>query len=168
MDSTSKSTEKILTISPKIPEKSRPIPTNKYQPDEFGFVHSPNGSFWDMDGEYFNRFGFDVHGGHYADGVDYIPGSGWIPELGCYECDKEKYLQEDKFNFEDGESDDGCANFEGDLGGTFPAVKKEKVEEKDNKFDSFSGISGENKGKKTEKIEKFEELNDEWEEVEDE
>ena len=112
MDSTSKSTEKILTISPKIPEKSRPIPTNKYQPDEFGFVHSPNGSFWDMDGEYFNRFGFDVHGGHYADGVDYwggsekqIPGSGWIPELGCYECDKEKYLQEDKFNFEDGESD---------------------------------------------------------------
>ena len=30
--------------------------------DEQGFFVTPNGSFWDPDGVYFNREGFDKHG----------------------------------------------------------------------------------------------------------
>ena len=42
--------------------------------DDDGFFTTPNGSFWDMDGEYFNRYGYDIHGGKYIDKLDYIPG----------------------------------------------------------------------------------------------
>ena len=47
-----------------------------------------------MDGEYFNRHGFDIHGGKYINKLDYIPGPTWIEELGCYPEDKDKYQNE--------------------------------------------------------------------------
>lgn len=53
--------------------------------DKFGFYHTPNGSFWDCDGVYFNREGVDVHGGTYDDKMEYHPGEGWIDSLMCYE-----------------------------------------------------------------------------------
>ena len=70
--------------------------------DDDGFFRTPNGSFWDCDGEYFNRNGFDVHGGHYVNVLDYVPGPEWIEELGCYPEEKEKYLNaNDGFKDED-------------------------------------------------------------------
>ena len=55
-----------LNLNDKIP-KERRIRTKdtKGEFDEDGFFTTPNGSFWDMDGEYFNRYGYDIHGGKY-------------------------------------------------------------------------------------------------------
>ena len=56
--------------------------------DEDGFFITPNGSFWDPDYVYFNREGFDKHGGYYNDEGEYIPGKGWDKENNCYESEK--------------------------------------------------------------------------------
>ena len=53
--------------------------------DKYGFYHTPNGSFWDVDGVYFDRTGKDVHGGNYDNEFNYHPGEGWIESLMCYE-----------------------------------------------------------------------------------
>jgi hypothetical protein len=53
--------------------------------DKYGFYHTPNGSFWDCDGIYFNREGVDIHGGYYDENVEYHPGEGWVESLMCYE-----------------------------------------------------------------------------------
>ena len=100
-----------LTLNDKIP-KERRIRTKetKGEFDEDGFFTTPNGSFWDMDGEYFNHFGYDIHGGKYIDKLDYIPGPTWIEELGCYPEDKDKYQKED---LNDIDMDD-CNDFEKD------------------------------------------------------
>ena len=45
--------------------------------DEEGFFVAPNGSFWDPDYVYFNREGYDKHGGYYDENSNYIPGEGW-------------------------------------------------------------------------------------------
>ena len=53
--------------------------------DDEGFFTTPNGSFWDPDGVYFNREGYDKHGGYYDDATDeYIPGKGWDEQNNCY------------------------------------------------------------------------------------
>ena len=79
--------------------------------DDEGFFRTPNGSFWDPDNEYFNREGFDVHGGFYTKDLEYIEGPSWIPELGCYEDEKEKYAN---INWEDELlEDDGGLDLEG-------------------------------------------------------
>lgn len=59
--------------------------------DELGFFYTPNGSFYDSDGEYFNKKGYDIHGGFYTDNKEYIYGPDFIEELGCYADEKEKY-----------------------------------------------------------------------------
>ena len=51
--------------------------------DEEGFFITPNGSFWDPDGVYFNEEGYDKHGGYYEKG-EYIPGKGWDEDNNCY------------------------------------------------------------------------------------
>ena len=51
--------------------------------DDDGFFVTPNGSFWDPDGVYFNSEGFDRHGGYY-DEKEYIPGEGWDEINNCY------------------------------------------------------------------------------------
>ena len=52
--------------------------------DDEGFFTTPNGSFWDPDGVYFNREGYDKHGGYYDDNDEYVPGKGWDEENNCY------------------------------------------------------------------------------------
>jgi hypothetical protein len=53
--------------------------------DNNNFYITPNGSFWDPDGVYFNNEGYDKHGGFYNENLEYQPGKGWIHELMCYE-----------------------------------------------------------------------------------
>lgn len=69
------------------------------QYDKHGFYHTPNGSFWDCDGIYFDRLGKDVHGGHYDENMEYLPGEGWIDTLMCYEDEIE--VKQQNFNKED-------------------------------------------------------------------
>lgn len=86
--------------------------------DNLGFFRTPNGSFWDVDEEYFNRHGYDIHGGSYNKELEYIPGPDWLSELGCYECDKDKYMDidlnkgDEMFDDEEGELPD---DFKGDF-----------------------------------------------------
>ena len=68
--------------------------------DNDGFFVTPNGSYWDPDGVYFNREGFDRHGGYYEDNGEYIPGKGWDNINNCY------YDEHDDF-YEDEDEDDG-------------------------------------------------------------
>lgn len=66
-----------------------------------GFYITPNGSFWDPDGIYFNREGFDKHEGYYDDEYTYHPGRGWMPHLLCYEDElhnKDKGEEHDDIN----------------------------------------------------------------------
>lgn len=71
--------------------------------DDEGFFRTPNGSFWDPDGEYFNRKGLDIHLGFYSDLGEYIPGPEWLNEFGCYPEEKEKYLN---INFDEEDEDE--------------------------------------------------------------
>ena len=165
-----------LTLNEKIP-KERRIRTKetKGEFDDDGFFTTPNGSFWDMDGEYFNHFGYDIHGGKYIDKLDYIPGPTWIEELGCYPEDKDKYQKED---LNDIDMDD-CNDFEKDedLNNQMENLDiKNDNNEKDIDINDFKKLKEEKKvtkekntnkkkKKKKKKEESFDE--DEWEEIED-
>ena len=71
--------------------------------DEDGFFITPNGSFWDQDYVYFNREGFDKHGGRYDENGEYVPGEGWDDNLNCYESEKENFDDEKEENeFDEG------------------------------------------------------------------
>lgn len=72
------------------PTERKPKPKNLKQ-DELGFSYTPNGSFYDMDDEYFNKNGFDVNGGWYTKEKEYIMGPDWLSDLGCYAKEKDKY-----------------------------------------------------------------------------
>ena len=65
--------------------------------DEDGFFKTPNGFFWDPDYVYFNREGYDKHGGYYDDDLNYIPGEGWDEIKGCYQDEE----SDDDYNEED-------------------------------------------------------------------
>jgi len=165
-----------LTLNEKIP-KERRIRTKetKGEFDDDGFFTTPNGSFWDMDGEYFNHFGYDIHGGKYIDKLDYIPGPTWIEELGCYPEDKDKYQKED---LNDIDMDD-CNDFEKDedLNNQMENLDiKNDNNEKDIDINDFKKLKEEKKvtkekntNKKKKKKKKKEESFDEeeWEEIED-
>ena len=158
---------KNIETNDKIP-KERRIRTKETEGklDNDGFFRTPNGSFWDMDGEYFNHYGFDIHGGKYVDQLDYIPGPTWIEELGCYPEDEEKYKNEDINDIIDNDLD----KFEGEdelnnnfekLGINEEELKNEIEIKKEYKKDKKS----KNKNKKKKKEESFDE--EEWEEIED-
>ena len=138
--------------------------------DDDGFFTTPNGSFWDMDGEYFNRYGYDIHGGKYIDKLDYIPGPTWIEELGCYPEDKDKYLKEEDLNEDDEDMKDiDMDNIEGDED-LINDMKMLKVnedikEEKKSKKEKDKKNENKKKKNKKKKEESFDE--DEWEEIED-
>ena len=138
--------------------------------DDDGFFTTPNGSFWDMDGEYFNRYGYDIHGGKYIDKLDYIPGPTWIEELGCYPEDKDKYLKEEDLNEDDEDMKDiDMDNIEGDED-LINDMKMLKVnedikEEKKSKKENEKKNENKKKKNKKKKEESFDE--DEWEEIED-
>ena len=162
--------KKEIQIKDKIP-KERRVRTKETEGklDDNGFFRTPNGSFWDMDGEYFNHFGFDIHGGKYVDELDYIPGPTWIDELGCYPEDEEKYknadMDDDGNNLEEdidlkdfenlGINDENLKQYL-DNNKNESNIKKEDKKDKNNK----------NKKKKKKKDKSFDE--DEWEEIEDE
>ena len=55
--------------------------------------------------------------------LDYIPGPTWLDDLGCYPEDKEKYLQEDKFDVEDDMDINDKDNF--DFNDEIEDIKKE-------------------------------------------
>ena len=138
--------------------------------DDDGFFTTPNGSFWDMDGEYFNRYGYDIHGGKYIDKLDYIPGPTWIEELGCYPEDKDKYLKEEDLNEDDEDMKDiDMDNIEGDedLINDMKMLKVNEDIKEGKKSKKENDKKNENKKKKNKKKkeESFDE--DEWEEIED-
>ena len=174
------SKEEELELNDKIP-KERRIRTKdtKGEFDEDGFFITPNGSFWDMDGEYFNHFGFDIHGGKYIDKLDYIPGPGWIEELGCYPEDEDKYQKEDDLDDDidmglDDEKNLDMLEGDGDFGLTDDMKKlgiKEDKKEDDKKDDNLKKEKNkQNKNKKNKKNKKKKEESydeDEWEEIED-
>ena len=64
--------------------------------DKDGFFITPNGSFWDPDGVYFNKEGYDKHGGRYDSEGEYIPGEGWNKKNNCYESEIEDYDEFDE------------------------------------------------------------------------
>ena len=153
----------------KIP-KERRIRTKetKGKLDDDGFFRTPNGSFWDMDGEYFNRHGFDIHGGKYVNVLDYIPGPTWIEELGCYPEDEEKYKNEDINDIvDDNDNDLDILEAENEINihdmGKLDINSQDKknaiVKKKENKNDKKKN------NKKKKKEESYDE--DEWEEIED-
>ena len=153
----------------KIP-KERRIRTKETEGklDDDGFFRTPNGSFWDMDGEYFNRHGFDIHGGKYVNVLDYIPGPTWIEELGCYPEDEEKYKNEDINDIVDDNDNDLDILEAGneinihDMGKLDINSQDKKdviVKEKENKKDKKKN------NKKKKKEESYNE--NEWEEIED-
>lgn len=83
---TSSTTEK---LGSNYPSFNREFPQDaKLELDDRGFCVSPNGSFWDEERNYFNRDGFDIHGGSYDKYGDYHPGPGWNKETGTYDDNK--------------------------------------------------------------------------------
>jgi hypothetical protein len=67
------------------------VPGGEY--DQYGCYHTPEGSFWDPDGVYFNKNGLDRHGGYYDENMEYNPGAGWLPDLMCYMDEKEETMK---------------------------------------------------------------------------
>ena len=137
--------------------------------DDDGFFTTPNGSFWDMDGEYFNRYGYDIHGGKYIDKLDYIPGPTWVEELGCYPEDKDKYLKDEDLNDDmdmDMEQFEGDGDLINDM--NMLNIKEDIKEENKNKNKKDNDKKNKDKKKKNKKKKKEEDFDeDEWEEIED-
>ena len=146
--------------------------------DEDGFFVTPNGSFWDQDYVYFNREGFDRHGGRYDENGEYIPGEGWDDNLNCYESEKEEYNNEKD---EDNELDEGYTedammkelaqfNDDDDLFEGKDLIKEdpniEKVIKHENEKDDFMDENIEDNKNVADDLEERED--DEYEEIEDE
>lgn len=64
--------------------------------DDRGFYTTPNGSFWDDDGTYFDHLGFDSHGGSYDKYGIYHPGPDYDEKSGLYFDQKEYIISNDK------------------------------------------------------------------------
>ncbi len=71
--------------NPRFPKVQRERPETGFMIDDRNCAVTPNGSFWDEDGRYFNRNGFDYHGGHYDEFGTYQPGEKWNNEKLCYD-----------------------------------------------------------------------------------
>jgi len=121
------------------------VPGGEYDP--YGFYYTPNGSFWDPDGIYFNSEGYDAHRGYYDDKLEYQPGPGWIPELLCYEDEKDGVLKQMKNNQYNApmphlaEIDDEDADEEGDIDDIYEEIDYDKLireeEKKNNKNENM-------------------------------
>jgi hypothetical protein len=91
-----------MTTKPKQRE-FKEVEGGKY--DDLGFYRTPNGSFWDPDGIYFNKEGKDSHGGYYDNNFEYHPGDGWIDSMMCYQDELEDKRKES--NYDDDDLDEG-------------------------------------------------------------
>ena len=160
------------TKNDKVP-KERRIRTKQTEGnlDENGFFRTPNDSFWDMDGEYFNHHGFDIHGGKYVNVLDYIPGPTWIEELGCYPEDEEKYKNEDINDIaDDNDNDNELDILEAENEINIQNIGKLDINAEDKKDEFLNEIKDKKnkKGKNNKKKKKEESYDeDEWEEIED-
>ncbi len=56
--------------------------------------------FWDAEGYYFNRDGYDKHGGYYDDNFNYIGGPGWDEKNQCY---KDQYNNDAEYYEDNGD-----------------------------------------------------------------
>ena len=122
------------------PKERKPKPKNG-KLDELGFYYTPNGSFYDYDNEYFNRNGFDIHGGFYTDNKEYIYGPSWLDEFACYEDEVENsnnhklnesddnYLEPNNDYEEEGDFADDDNNFNDDI---YEKYLKEAEDHKNN------------------------------------
>jgi hypothetical protein len=105
-----------------IPSEQREKPKTGGVLDDQGFYRTPDGSFWDYDDEYFNKCGFDIHGGYYNKEMEYMPGPTWLSNLGCYPEEADKYknidlnkLEDDMFDEGEGDEMDVDDDFKGDF-----------------------------------------------------
>ena len=81
--------------------------------DADGFFNTPNGSFWDPDGVYFNREGFDKHGGYYDDQTqEYVPGKGWDEVNNCYKDEYNDDYDDEYGSDHDYAEDDGYGDID--------------------------------------------------------
>jgi hypothetical protein len=80
--------------------------------DGKGFYCTPEGSFWDENQVYFNRYGKDKHGGSYDEYCIYVPGPGWDEDLGCY---KDEIDENFEMNIDDDVKDLICNNLHDEL-----------------------------------------------------
>lgn len=64
--------------------------------DERGFYMTPNGSFWDDEGNYFNRQGLDKNGGSYDKWGVYHAGPEYDEKKGVYNDQKFFILEEEE------------------------------------------------------------------------
>ena len=150
--------------------------------DEDGFFITPNGSFWDQDYVYFNREGFDKHGGRYDENGEYVPGKGWDDNLNCYESEKENFDDEKEENeFDEGYTEEAMMKelaqfddddlFEGkDLIKEDPNIEKviKHENEKEEKDDFMDEEKNEKKDNKNNEDDLEDREDDEYEEIEDE
>ena len=150
--------------------------------DEDGFFITPNGSFWDQDYVYFNREGFDKHGGRYDENGEYVPGKGWDDNLNCYESEKDNYDDEKEENeFDEGYTEEAMMKelaqfddddlFEGkDLIKEDPNIEKviKHENEKEEKDDFMDEEKNEKKDNKNNEDDLEDREDDEYEEIEDE
>ena len=138
--------------------------------DELGFIKTPNGSFWDMDGEYFNRNGYDIHGGSYNQHLEYIPGPDWLSDIGCYESEKEKYLNIDLNKDDDMfDEEEFCDDeFKGDFEDENIDLDKMNIDEKKvlEEYEKYFGKKVEKKVKKNKKGNKKKKY-ESWETIEE-
>ncbi len=83
--------------------------------DKDGFFITPNGSFWDPDGVYFNREGYDRHGGYYDDQTqEYVPGKGWDEMNNCYKDEIDDGYEDEYGSDHDNLEDDGYGEIDMD------------------------------------------------------
>ena len=150
--------------------------------DEDGFFITPNGSFWDQDYVYFNREGFDKHGGRYDENGEYVPGKGWDDNLNCYGSEKDNYDDEKEENeFDEGYTEEAMMKelaqfddddlFEGkDLIKEDPNIEKviKHENEKEEKDDFMDEEKNEKKDNKNNEDDLEDREDDEYEEIEDE
>ena len=150
--------------------------------DEDGFFITPNGSFWDQDYVYFNREGFDKHGGRYDENGEYVPGKGWDDNLNCYESEKDNYDDEKEENeFDEGYTEEAMMKelaqfddddlFEGkDLIKEDPNIEKviKHENEKEEKDEFMDEEKNEKKDNKNNDDDLEDREDDEYEEIEDE
>ena len=122
--------------------------------DENNFYISPDGSFWDPDGVYFNKEGFDRHGGFYDANLEYQPGKGWIKELMCYEDERgeEDGADEDEDDDNDDILDELYINNNMDVIEKEDAEKKKEVLKPGSKNNKSNTNNSNNKDKVIETV----------------
>jgi hypothetical protein len=78
------------------------------------FYYTPNGSFWDDEGYYFNKEGKDKHGGYYDKNFKYVPGETWDEENECYLSEVELNEVKGDNGYYDPEEEDDLDDFDYD------------------------------------------------------